>query len=167
MAVHAIFQRTKFHPRSYTGPSPLEVQVSGFEDAFKSLGRSVHMNRGCETVHFDSLTPSTISFIFSVGCELAKACQPFGESTDYMLVLQRYLQASLASTHLTDHSVSLPELISPRTTKARLLHYFSPPADQTLSSSKEEPVDSWCGFHLDHSLITGLCSVCDIIIYYC
>ena len=45
-----------------------------------------------------------------------------------------------------------------QTTKARLLHYF-PPQPGTLSTGQDEPVDSWCGFHLDHSLLTGLCSV--------
>ncbi|KAK0465225.1 Clavaminate synthase-like protein [Desarmillaria tabescens] len=32
--------------------------------------------------------------------------------------------------------------------------------DQHLANyeAEDEPVDSWCGFHLDHSLLTGLCS---------
>jgi len=77
--------------------------------------------------------------VFKVGCELAAACQPF------------------VSQHLTDSSLSLPELISTsQTTKARLLHYFPPTEDHALPP--DEPVDSWCGFHLDHSLLTGLCS---------
>jgi len=42
-------------------------------------------------------------------------------------------------------------------TKARLLHYF-PPSEENALPSDDEPVDSWCGFHLDHSLLTGLCS---------
>ena len=54
--------------------------------------------------------------------------------------------------------MTLPALISPNTTKARLLHYF-PPTSQDALPSDDEPVDSWCGFHLDHSLLTGLCSV--------
>ncbi|KAG5648260.1 hypothetical protein DXG03_006218 [Asterophora parasitica] len=54
--------------------------------------------------------------------------------------------------------MSLPKLISTsQTTKARLLHYF-PPAPGAALPSDDEPVDSWCGFHLDHSLLTGLCS---------
>ncbi|KIM85437.1 hypothetical protein PILCRDRAFT_817457 [Piloderma croceum F 1598] len=80
------------------------------------------------------------SFVFKVGCELAAACQPF------------------VSQHLTDSSISLPEIISTsQTTKARLLHYF-PPSEENALPSADEPVDSWCGFHLDHSLLTGLCS---------
>lgn len=64
-----------------------------------------------------------------------------------------------ALSHLSDSSMSLPQLISTsQTTKARLLHYF-PPASGTVLPSDDEPVDSWCGFHLDHSLLTGLCSV--------
>ncbi|KIK71386.1 hypothetical protein GYMLUDRAFT_66595 [Collybiopsis luxurians FD-317 M1] len=80
-------------------------------------------------------------FIFKIGCELAAACQPF------------------ALKQLSDSSVSLPSLISTsQTTKARLLHYFPPSEDSVLSPTKDEPIDSWCGFHLDHSLLTGLCS---------
>jgi len=79
-------------------------------------------------------------FVFKVGCELAAACQPF------------------VSKHLTDMSVSLPHLISTsQTTKARLLHYF-PPGPGSVLPSEDEPIDSWCGFHLDNSLLTGLCS---------
>lgn len=72
-------------------------------------------------------------FIFEVGCKLAEACQPFVES-----------------------SLPLSELIrTSQTTKARLLHYFPPVVGDVFS---DDSVDSWCGFHLDHSLLTGLCS---------
>ncbi|EIN13396.1 Clavaminate synthase-like protein [Punctularia strigosozonata HHB-11173 SS5] len=82
-------------------------------------------------------------FVFAVGCELAAACQPFGKHIP---------------SYLTDASISLPQLISmSQTTKARLLHYFPPSAENPLPS-EDEPIDSWCGFHLDHSLLTGLCS---------
>ncbi|KAF9478690.1 Clavaminate synthase-like protein [Pholiota conissans] len=78
--------------------------------------------------------------IFKVGCELAIACQPF------------------ASLHFADSTLSLADLIrDSQTTKARLLHYFPPSLDGILPS-EDDPVDSWCGFHLDHSLLTGLCS---------
>ncbi|THU88459.1 Clavaminate synthase-like protein [Dendrothele bispora CBS 962.96] len=78
--------------------------------------------------------------IFKIGCELAEACQPF------------------ALAQLNDASISLPKLISTsHTAKARLLHYFPPSPDAPLPA-EDEPVDSWCGFHLDHSLLTGLCS---------
>ncbi|CAG8691192.1 11966_t:CDS:10, partial [Acaulospora colombiana] len=54
-----------------------------------------------------------------------------------------------ASAHLTDNSVSLSELIkTSQTTKARLLHYFPPSAENPLPSD-DEPVDS---------CLTGLCS---------
>jgi len=79
-------------------------------------------------------------FVFKVGCELAVACQPF------------------ALSHLSDSSVSLPELISAsQINKARLLHYFPPPPNYS-SVFNDERVDSWCGFHVDHSVLTGLCS---------
>ncbi|CAL1696322.1 unnamed protein product [Somion occarium] len=78
--------------------------------------------------------------VFKVGCELATACQPF------------------ASSYLSDSSLSLSKLIgSSQTVKARLLHYFPPSPDAPLPT-EDEPIDSWCGFHLDHSLLTGLCS---------
>ncbi|KAF8610761.1 Clavaminate synthase-like protein [Ceratobasidium sp. AG-I] len=79
-------------------------------------------------------------FVFGVGCQVAGACQSF------------------VSQHLSDLSVSLEELLSKgHTSKARLLHYF-PPTDENPLPAEDEPIDSWCGFHLDHSMITGLCS---------
>ncbi|KAK2461689.1 hypothetical protein APHAL10511_006152 [Amanita phalloides] len=96
-------------------PRPDEKGVEGFEKAFKDLGR----------------------FVFSIGCQLAAACQPF------------------VLPHLSDSTMSLSQLISnSQTSKARLLHYF-PPENVT---SEDESVDDWCGFHLDHSFLTGLCS---------
>jgi isopenicillin N synthase-like dioxygenase len=54
--------------------------------------------------------------------------------------------------------MSLPSLISTsQTTKARLLHYF-PPSPENPLPADDEPIDSWCGFHKDHGLLTGLCS---------
>ncbi|KAF9023407.1 Clavaminate synthase-like protein [Hymenopellis radicata] len=80
-------------------------------------------------------------FVFDTGCALAEACQPF------------------ALSRFSDATMSLPKLISTsQTTKARLLHYFPPSPDTPLHVDEDEPVDSWCGFHLDHSLLTGLCS---------
>ncbi|RKP09264.1 hypothetical protein THASP1DRAFT_14514, partial [Thamnocephalis sphaerospora] len=53
-----------------------------------------------------------------------------------------------------------PDLISSAlqssdTTKARLLHYFPQKTPQTTSADDQA---SWCGWHLDHSLLTGLTS---------
>ncbi|KAL4069426.1 Clavaminate synthase-like protein [Scleroderma citrinum] len=79
-------------------------------------------------------------FVFEVGCKLAVACQPF------------------VSKHSRGSSFSLVELISrSQTTKARLLHYF-PPSSGDTKITENEPIDNWCGFHLDNSLLTGLCS---------
>ncbi|KZV74722.1 Clavaminate synthase-like protein [Peniophora sp. CONT] len=78
-------------------------------------------------------------FVFDVGCSLANACQPF------------------AAAHLTDKNFALADFIrQSQTTKARLLHYFPTPPSATPEA--DEPVDSWCGFHKDHSLLTGLVS---------
>lgn len=79
-------------------------------------------------------------FVFNVGLQVAAACQPF------------------ALPHLNNSRLSLPMLIgTSQTTKARLLHYF-PPTPSSRTADEEEPIDSWCGFHLDHSMLTGLCS---------
>jgi len=78
-------------------------------------------------------------FVLNVGCHLAEACQPF------------------VSEHLLDSSVNLSGLIrTSHTTKARLLHYFPPPSVQE-SESEADGVNA-CGHHLDHSMLTGLCS---------
>jgi len=89
---------------------------------------------------FESAFKDLGSFVFDVGVNLAAACQPF------------------ASPYLTDASLSLSNLIrSSQTNKARLLHYF-PPSPENPLPAEDEPIDSWCGFHVDHSLLTGLCS---------
>ncbi|KAJ7356943.1 Clavaminate synthase-like protein [Mycena albidolilacea] len=89
---------------------------------------------------FESAFKDLGKFVFEVGCELAVACQPF------------------ALSHLNDSSMSLPQLISTsNTVKARLLHYF-PPSPDTPVTQETDPVDNWCGWHKDHSLLTGLCS---------
>ena len=49
-------------------------------------------------------------------------------------------------------------IISSSITKARLLHYFPPSSTVDTADPDDEPIDSWCGFHKDHSLLTGLCS---------
>ncbi|KIM47937.1 hypothetical protein M413DRAFT_439634 [Hebeloma cylindrosporum] len=98
-------------------PNRAEKGMENFEESFQNLSR----------------------FVFTVGCDLAAACQPF------------------ASSHLTDSTLSLAALIrNSQTTKGRLLHYFPPSPDST-ALTEDEPIDSWCGFHLDHSLLTGLC----------
>jgi len=83
-----------------------------------------------------------ISFVYNVGCKMAMACQPF------------------VSPHLKDTAKSLPALLSQsQTLKARLLHYF-PPSSRSASVVGDggDVIDSWCGFHKDHSILTGLCS---------
>lgn len=79
-----------------------------------------------------------------------------------VLTLPMLLMAfQIALSQLTDATISLPDLIrTSQTTKARLLHYFPmSEEDAAMAPKEDDPVDSWCGFHLDHSLLTGLCSV--------
>ena len=134
MSVLAFLSHKRCPILSIAGPKD-EKGVGGFEPAFKELGSCV--------------TPPVLlgqlrhppSFVFDIGVKLAEACQPF------------------ASSYLTDSSLSLSKLISSaQTTKARLLHYF-PPSPESPLPAEDEPIDSWCGFHVDHSLLTGLCSV--------
>ncbi|GAA5842895.1 hypothetical protein JCM3766R1_005695 [Sporobolomyces carnicolor] len=63
-------------------------------------------------------------------------------------------------------SKSVEELVrQSRASKARLLHYFARPdtvfdlpASSSVSDSQSEKIDdSWCGTHIDHSLLTVLC----------
>lgn len=77
-------------------------------------------------------------FVLKVGCRLAEACQPF------------------VAEHMLDSSINLSGLIrGSHTTKARLLHYFPPP---DVQASEDENGVNACGYHLDHSMLTGLCS---------
>ena len=63
------------------------------------------------------------------------------------------------SPHLNDSAVPLPVLLSQsQTMKARLLHYFAPSSDSPSAADDDDTIDSWCGFHKDHSMLTGLCS---------
>ena len=91
---------------------------------------------------------------------VAAACQPFGLLIGVVSIANiSRLTYTLASPHLLDSSISLLDLVrKSQITKARLLHYF-PPDPNNMSSTEDEPIDSWCGFHLDHSLLTGLCPV--------
>jgi hypothetical protein len=69
---------------------------------------------------------------------------------------------------ITTGNKTFEELVSSSNcAKARLLHYFPAPG-QTLGESSsaseaaavidgEEGEDDWCGWHLDHSLLTALC----------
>ncbi|GAA5908793.1 uncharacterized protein JCM6883_004169 [Sporobolomyces salmoneus] len=64
-------------------------------------------------------------------------------------------------------SKSVEELVrQSQSSKARLLHYFArpdsvfslPPSTSISDSSSDEKIDdSWCGTHIDHSLLTVLC----------
>eukprot|EP01128_Nolandella_sp_AFSM9_P005266 TRINITY_DN2513_c0_g1_i2.p1 TRINITY_DN2513_c0_g1~~TRINITY_DN2513_c0_g1_i2.p1 ORF type:complete len:329 (-),score=36.56 TRINITY_DN2513_c0_g1_i2:203-1165(-) len=57
--------------------------------------------------------------------------------------------SSKSATYVKDQLFNVID--TTRTTKARLLHYF------TLQEDGEREIDSWCGWHNDHSALTGLC----------
>ncbi|KAI0374479.1 Clavaminate synthase-like protein [Pilatotrama ljubarskyi] len=126
----------------YANPVIDEPNVSAeLRDAYPEYyGKNIWPSDTAEVHDFEQAFKDLGRFVFRVGCQLAVACQPF------------------ASSYLTDSSLSLADLISSsQTVKARLLHYF-PPSPENPLPAENEAIDSWCGFHLDHSLLTGLCS---------
>lgn len=72
--------------------------------------------------------------IAKVGVQLARACDVNGLSS----------------------SPIAPMIERSRANKARLLHYF--PSAPSSAPEAESAEDDACGVHLDHSLLTGLCS---------
>ncbi|TFK76744.1 Clavaminate synthase-like protein [Pluteus cervinus] len=129
---------------SYYANPVVEVPTVSEEDRVtypEYYGNNIWPNKDEKGVEgFEDAFKDLGTFVFKVGCRLAVACEPF------------------ALPHFSTSSVSLPQLISDgQTTKARLLHYF-PPESPVLAPAEDEPVDNWCGFHLDHSMLTGLCS---------
>ncbi|KAH9911426.1 Clavaminate synthase-like protein [Epithele typhae] len=103
-------------------------------------GKNIWPSQTPEVSDFEQVFKDLGGFVFGVGCQLATACQPF------------------TSAYFSDSSLSLADLIKDsQTSKARLLHYFPPSPDNPVPA-EDEAIDSWCGFHLDHSLLTGLCS---------
>lgn len=77
--------------------------------------------------------------IFQTGCLLAAHCDDYIKSK-----LQDKGAASVQKS--IAHSKSI---------KGRLLHYFSKGAEH---ENEKGGLDSWCGWHFDHSIITGLTS---------
>ncbi|GFZ46178.1 hypothetical protein JCM24511_04425 [Saitozyma sp. JCM 24511] len=82
--------------------------------------------------------------IYDVGIALANACAPF-------------------VTPSLSQSTSIASLISgSKSNKARLLHYYPESASSSMdaaeAASERVANDALCGTHLDHSLLTGLCS---------
>ncbi|ODO11575.1 hypothetical protein I350_00356 [Cryptococcus amylolentus CBS 6273] len=89
---------------------------------------------------FEETFKSLGCIIFEAGLLLAKACDEF-------VVEPSDRHGTISS--LIQHSKS---------NKARLLHYY--PQDQKVASDSQSTLgnDALCGTHLDHSLLTGLCS---------
>ncbi|KAJ3416109.1 hypothetical protein HDV05_003078 [Chytridiales sp. JEL 0842] len=94
--------------------------------------------------HLPDLQPAFMDlggFITSVGLKLAAHCDKYVKNHHPDL-----------PAHLIESSIK--ESI---THKARLLHYF-PMSDKEAKDAAEGKEGSWCGLHLDHSVLTGLCS---------
>ena len=43
-----------------------------------------------------------------------------------------------------------------KTIKARLLHYFPLQGSQLTETEDSKDIDSWCGWHLDHSIVSKI-----------
>jgi hypothetical protein len=120
---------------------PSDEDCPGFENAFKDLSR----------------------FMIDVGKKVARACDDLGQWGDVSFDERRCLlnSATTVAGHITTQKTFEELFSSSSCAKARLLHYFPAPA-QTLKAgqSEEAGVDEqndWCGWHLDHSLLTALC----------
>ncbi|KAK4053424.1 hypothetical protein OIV83_001589 [Microbotryomycetes sp. JL201] len=92
------------------------------------------------------------AFMVDVGKLVAQACEPLVRGQGQDLANEKTVEALLAQS---------------RVHKARLLHYFNPPGqvfrvppslDRAEEDASDELIDdSWCGTHIDHSLLTVLC----------
>ncbi|KAI9638358.1 Clavaminate synthase-like protein [Dioszegia hungarica] len=112
-------EKRQAHPEYYAG-NVWPTGMSGlddFEPTCKALGK----------------------IMYDVGLALARACQPFGDT-------------SLASSQINVESL----ISSSQSNKARLLHYY--PVPEATDRDEQLAQDSLCGTHIDHSLLTGLCS---------
>jgi hypothetical protein len=122
---------------------PSNDVLAGFDDAFKTLG----------------------SLICSVGVHLAKHCDNF--------ITQHPSMRGTQNDTLHPNGYVQRLVSESKTTKARLLHYFPlekkatlvdkdgtviANASSTSSNTTDADMDSWCGWHLDHSMLTGLTS---------
>ncbi|KAJ1968826.1 hypothetical protein H4R35_006318 [Dimargaris xerosporica] len=109
---------------------PTDAAVPQFRTAFEQLGQLI----------------VRVGAMVAIHCDRYLAQRLVGYQDQY---LQRIIESS-------------------DTIKARLLHYFAAaevPAlhenaddrpTQTMAASDGKPLDSWCGWHLDHSCLTGL-----------
>jgi isopenicillin N synthase-like dioxygenase len=77
------------------------------------------------------------ALIVDVGILLASHCDEYLTST-YPDIPSNFISNALKDS---------------KTCKARLLHYFP-----QSSLENQDAMDSWCGLHIDHSLLTGLTS---------
>ncbi|TIB75594.1 hypothetical protein E3Q23_02296 [Wallemia mellicola] len=83
------------------------------------------------------------TFVIEVGLLLTRACESF---------VSPQLQIQTNKTDILEGMLARSSAH-----KARLLHYYPPPPSGD-GDENDEDQDSWCGWHLDHSLITGLVS---------
>lgn len=88
---------------------------------------------------FENAFQSLCTFIVDTAALVARACDRYAVKN-----VPQYQQGYLE--HVVKSSIS---------TKARLLHYYAPTANQ---GEGEGSPDDWCATHLDHGCLTGLTS---------
>jgi hypothetical protein len=97
---------------------------------------------------FEKTSKELISLVIDVAALVARSCDIYAKN-----YVENYREGYLERVVRT--SV---------TGKARLLHYYPPPATGSGENETDEPVkedeldDSWCGVHVDHGCLTGLTS---------
>ncbi|KAJ1654487.1 hypothetical protein IWQ61_005587 [Dispira simplex] len=116
------------YPEYYAGNLwPKEADLLGFKDAFQNLGQ----------------------LVIQVGALLAVHCDKY-LATKVPEYNPAYLQRLIKNSD---------------TMKARMLYYFCPaeqgkeeeePDHPSNSGDNSDDIDSWCGWHMDHSCLTGV-----------
>ncbi|KAI9100491.1 hypothetical protein DFS34DRAFT_487814 [Phlyctochytrium arcticum] len=123
----------------YNNPVYDTVQVADREKFAKEFPEYGHDNKWVEEI------PELKAAFMELGTLIVKTGQ----------LVARHCDAFLSKIHpdLPAHFLE-SAIAESRTAKARLLHYFP----QTTPTAADGPADSWCGLHIDHSMLTGLTS---------
>ncbi|KAJ3051920.1 hypothetical protein HK097_007069 [Rhizophlyctis rosea] len=116
-------------PRTYDPQYAKEYPVYGYPNIWPS-----------ELPELENAFMDLGRLIVQIGNLVARHCDAY-ISKSHPSLPRAFLQTALASS---------------TTTKARLLHYF--PIENQQAEASTEALDTWCGLHVDHSMLTGLTS---------
>ncbi|KAG0254214.1 hypothetical protein DFQ27_006989 [Actinomortierella ambigua] len=114
-----------------TGDAEHDAKQHELESMFPEYCRDNIWPTAEELEGFEQAFKDLGRYVVEVGKLVAKPCDAYGKKIFMDIITQS------------------------KTTKARLLHYFpQAPSDD----ADDGPMDSWCGWHLDHGSLTGLTS---------